>query len=160
MASFIGTFTNRIDRKGRVSVPARFRAALAAPPAAGAFNGVVVAPNGGLGAIDACDRQRIEDTIDRLDARDGLTAEEQEAIELVLSDSEELPFDGEGRIILPERLIALAGIEDKAVFVGIGRVFQVWSPERREAWKSEASEGPLGRIGLKDLWSLGAGGGA
>ena len=43
------------------------RAALAAPPAAGAFNGVVVAPNGGLGAIDACDRQRIEDTIDRLD---------------------------------------------------------------------------------------------
>ena len=158
MASFIGTFTNRIDRKGRVSVPARFRAALAAPPAAGAFNGIVVSPNGGLGAIDACDRQRIEDTIERLDARDGLTPEERQAAELVLSVSEELPFDGEGRIILPERLIVLAGIGDRAVFVGIGRVFQIWSPERRGAWQSGASEGPLGRIGLKDLWSLGSGG--
>ena len=158
MASFIGTFTNRIDRKGRVSVPARFRAALAAPPAAGAFNGVVVAPNSGLGAIDACDRQRIEDTIDRLDALDGLTPEEQQAIELVLSESEELPFDGEGRIILPEHFVSLAGIGDRAVFVGIGRVFQIWSPERRTEWQSRASEGPLGKIGLKDLWSLGAGG--
>ncbi len=141
-------------------MPARFRAALAATPAAGAFNGVVVSPNGGLGAIDACDSQRIEDTIERLDTRDGLTPEEQQAIELVLSDSEELPFDGEGRIILPERLIALSGIGDKAVFVGIGRVFQIWSPERRQAWQAEAAQGPHGQIGLKDLWSLGAGGAA
>ncbi len=164
MASFIGTFTNRMDRKGRVSVPARFRAALAAQSAAqsaaGAFNGVVVSPNTGLGAIDACDHGRIEDTISRVDARDGLTPEQQQAIELVLSRSEEIPFDGEGRIILPENLIALAGIGDKAVFVGIGRVFQIWSPERREAWQADAAQGPHGQIGLKDLWSFGAGGAA
>ncbi len=160
MASFIGTFTNRIDRKGRVSVPARFRAALSAQSGSGAFNGVVVFPNEGIGAIDACDHRRIEDTIDRLDARDGLSPEEQQAIERILSESEELPFDGEGRIILPEALVAVAGVEDKAVFVGVGRTFQIWAPERREAWRADAGKGPLGRIGLKDLWSLGAGGGA
>ncbi len=157
MASFIGTFTNRMDRKGRVSVPARFRAALAVQADAGAFNGVVVSPNEALGAIDACDRQRIEDTVARLDARDGLTTEQRQAIELVLSRSEEIPFDGQGRIVLPDRLIALAGIGEKAVFVGIGRTFQVWSPERRDAWQSAAGQGPHGRIGLPDLWSLGAG---
>ena len=168
MASFIGTFTNRVDRKGRVSVPARFRTALAARSAAqsaaqsaeGAFNGVVVSPNTGLGAIDACDRERIEDTIGRLDSREGLSPEQQQAIELVLSRSEEIPFDGEGRIILPESLISMAEIGNKAVFVGIGRVFQIWSPDRRDAWQADAAMGPHGQIGLKDLWSLGAGGAA
>jgi len=160
MASFIGTFTNRVDRKGRVSVPARFRTALAARSAAGAFNGIVVSPNTGLGAIDACDHERIEDTISRLDSREGLSPEQQQAIELVLSRSEEIPFDGEGRIILPESLTELANISDKAVFVGIGRVFQIWSPDRREAWEAGAAQGPHGQIGLKDLWSLGAGGAA
>ncbi len=160
MASFIGTFTNRIDRKGRVSVPARFRATLSAQSGAGAFNGIVVFPNEGLGAIDACDYRRIEDTIDRLDAREGLTPDEQQAIERILSESEELPFDGEGRIILPEEFTGVAAIEDKAVFVGVGRTFQIWSPERRESWRADAAKGPLGQIGLKDLWSLGAGGAA
>lgn len=156
MASFIGTFTNRIDKKGRVSVPARFRAAIAA----GAFSSVVVAPNEEMGAIDACDWQRIEDTIARLDNRKDLTPEQIEAIERLLPETEELPFDGEGRIILPEHLIKLAKIDDKAMFVGIGRVFQIWSPEKRTEWQDRASDGPLGKIGLKDLWSLGAGGAA
>lgn len=141
-------------------MPARFRTALAARSAAGAFNGIVVSPNTGLGAIDACDHERIEDTISRLDSREGLSPEQQQAIELVLSRSEEIPFDGEGRIILPESLTELANISDKAVFVGIGRVFQIWSPDRREAWEAGAAQGPHGQIGLKDLWSLGAGGAA
>jgi len=158
MASFIGTFTNRMDKKGRVSVPARFRTALAARASDAGFNGIVVSPNAGLGAIDACDHQRIEDTVNRLDARDGLTPEQQQAIELVLSRSEELPFDREGRIILPENLISLAEIQDQAVFVGIGRTFQIWSPDKRDAWQDIATQGTHGQIGLKDLWSLGSGG--
>ncbi len=157
MASFIGTFTNKMDKKGRVSVPARFRAALATRSSDSAFNGVVVSPNIGLGAVDACDHQRIEDTVGRLDARGGLTPEQQQAIELVLSRSEELPFDREGRIILPESLIDLAEIGDQAVFVGIGSTFQLWSPERREAWLESATPSKHGQIGLKDLWSFGAG---
>lgn len=172
MASFIGTFTNKIDKKGRISVPARFRAALAAqtPGEAGAnghTNGgnsgggsaggvVVVSPNAALGAIEACDYQRIEDTISRLDERDGLTPEERQDVEFVLSRSEELSVDREGRIILPDALISLAGIGDKATFVGIGRTFQVWSPERREAWQAQTAKAPEQQVGLKDLWSLGA----
>ena len=109
MASFIGTFTNRIDKKGRISVPARFRTALAAQSAAGAFNGVVVSPNAALGAIDACDHQRIEDTISRLDQRDSLTAEQQAAI-LVVSHDEKI-FDRFERIyhLRDGRLDAVTG---------------------------------------------------
>jgi len=165
MASFIGTFTNKIDKKGRISVPARFRASLAAQiPGDSGANGnangsagvVVVSPNAALGAIEACDYQRIEDTISRLDERDGLTAEERQDVEFVLSRSEELSVDREGRIILPEALISLADIGDKATFVGIGRTFQIWSPERRDAWQAQAAKTPEQLVGLKDLWSLGA----
>jgi len=158
MASFIGTFTNKVDKKGRISVPARFRASLAAQSSedAGAAGVVVVSPNAALGAIEACDYQRIEDTISRLDERDGLTPEERQDVEIVLSQSEELSVDREGRIILPEALISVAEISDKAMFVGIGRTFQIWSPERRDAWQAETAKAPDQQIGLKDLWSLGA----
>lgn len=162
MASFIGTFTNKVDKKGRISVPARFRATLAAQSAAAGqpdtdgSKSVVVSPNAGLGAIDACDYRRIEETIARLDERDGLSAEDQQAVELVLSRSEVLPFDGEGRIILPASLLELAGIDGRAMFVGIGRTFQIWSPDRRDAWQAQAGKVGAGRVGLKDLWSLGS----
>ena len=169
MASFIGTFTNKIDKKRRISVPARFRASLAAQSpgeagvnssangnAGGAAGGVVVSPNAALGAIEACDYQRIEDTISRLDERDGLTPEERQDVEFVLSRSEELSVDREGRIILPDALISLADISDKATFVGIGRTFQIWSPERRDAWQAQTAKTPEQQVGLKDLWSLGA----
>jgi MraZ protein len=41
----------------------------------------------------------------------------------------ELPFDGEGRIVLPAKLAETAQISDRATFVGRGPRFQIWSPE-------------------------------
>ena len=55
----------------------------------------------------------------------------------VFGDSVQLPFDGEGRIILPADLMKFAAINDNACFVGLGRKFQIWNPKefekRREA---------------------------
>jgi len=47
-----------------------------------------------------------------------------------MSLANELPFDGEGRIILPARLAEQAGITDCATFVGRGTRFQIWAPDR------------------------------
>lgn len=152
MASFIGTYTNRVDRKGRVSVPARFRASIGTQP----FNGLVVSPNYDQKAVDACDHQRIEEVIARLDQPGAYSAEQRRSAELILSRSEEITVDSEGRIILPPPMMELSGIGEQALFVGIGRTFQIWNPERRAEWEAQSLQGAEGTsLSLKDLYTLG-----
>ena len=43
-------------------------------------------------------------------------------------EAEKLPFDKEGRIILPKNLIDHSGIKNQALFVGLGPTFQIWEP--------------------------------
>ncbi len=62
------------------------------------------------------------------------------AVETVMALSRELPFDGEGRIILPEELARHAGITEQAVFVGRGARFQIWAPENHEPRQAEEIE--------------------
>ena len=52
----------------------------------------------------------------------------------------QLPFDGEGRIMLPEQLILSAGLKDKAAFVGKGTTFEIWSPEPYQEYSIQARE--------------------
>jgi MraZ protein len=49
--------------------------------------------------------------------------------QIVAATAAEIPFDGEGRIILPEAFIAHAGISEQVQFVGRGSFFQMWSPQ-------------------------------
>src|SRR6202012_5346523 len=63
LALFSSTYFNKIDRKGRVSVPAAFRAALTGQT----FAGIVVFPSPKLQALDAGGYDRIEDIATSLD---------------------------------------------------------------------------------------------
>src|SRR3546814_13082082 len=56
----------------------------------------------------------------------------------IFSESQQLPLDSTGRIQLPEALRAHAGIADKAAFVGMGTLFQIWEPGRLAAHKAAA----------------------
>jgi MraZ protein len=126
VALFLSTFRNRIDKKGRVSVPATFRAALGTQ----SFAGVVVYPaiTDAYSALEGCGMDRMEQlkaSIDRLD----LYSEEHDAFaSAIFGGARQLPFDPEGRIMLPEELIAYAGIGEEASFVGMGATFQIWAP--------------------------------
>ncbi len=120
---FLSTYVNKVDRKGRVSVPATFRAALADQK----FQGIVAFPSFKYLALEGCGIDRIEEIVARIDALD-LFSEERENFESLLADSHQLPFDPEGRIILPGELVAHAGITDSVAFVGLGRSFQMWAP--------------------------------
>ena len=125
MALFLSTFMNRVDKKGRVSVPASFRAALGAQGS----NGFVAFPSIRLPAIEGWGMERME----ALNA--GIAgflpfSDESDAFALsILADAHQLSFDSEGRIVLPEVLLAHAGIAEKAAFAGRGSTFQIWAPE-------------------------------
>ena len=67
-------------------------------------------------------------------------------VETIMSLSSEMPFDSEGRIILPSRLADHAGIKDRAIFVGRGTRFQIWAPE--EHAKQQLKEVTALRVSL------------
>ena len=139
MAAFFGTYTNKVDKKGRVSVPARFRAAIAGS----AYPGVLLAPNEDMGAIDGSDFERLNQVIEGLDDPDlyddAAKAQAQETMALV----QEFPVDGDGRMVLSQDFRDFAGISDEAVFTGLGSTFQIWAPDRRAAHKSSGGGSSL-----------------
>src|SRR5215469_3472751 len=122
---FLSTFVNKVDRKGRVSVPATFRAAVADQ----SFPGIVVFPSFRHDALDGSGIKRMEEMSERLNTLDEFS-EEHENLQMLFASSQALPFDTEGRIILPESLAAFAHITDSAAFVGLGKSFQIWEPDR------------------------------
>jgi MraZ protein len=135
LALFLSKFVNKVDRKGRVSVPATFRAALAGQ----SFNGIIAFRSFKLPALEASGIDRMEELSDRIDALPEFS-EDRDALSSILADAEQLAFDGEGRIVLPEALCQHAGITETAAFVGLGRTFQIWEPERHEKHQQEMRE--------------------
>lgn len=129
MDRFVSNFTNRIDAKGRVSIPASFRAALTRD----GFEGLFVHPSPDRTALD-CGGHALLTEIDGLLARFSPYSEERDTLATaLLGTSEILKIDGEGRVILTETLKAYAGVTDEATFVGQGSKFQIWEPRRFEA---------------------------
>jgi MraZ protein len=137
MDRFVSTFTNKLDAKGRVSIPASFRAVLERDGYAG---GIYCYPALESHALDAGGKS-LSDKIDRL--LDGLPDYSDERDELSLAlygDVQLLPLDQDGRISLPEGLRAHAGLTTQVTFVGLGQKFQMWEPGRFGERRARARE--------------------
>jgi MraZ protein len=125
MALFTGTYENKVDRKGRVSLPSIFRSQL--PD--GDARVVYVYRSPSLPALEACDQAFMDRLADSLEAFEMFSDEEEDLGGVILADARPLALDGEGRIMIPAEHTAFAGIEERAAFVGRGRRFQIWHPE-------------------------------
>ncbi len=139
MAAFMGTHLNRLDAKGRVSVPAPFRTALRNGSEDGTAS-LVLRPSHTHPCIEAWPTavfQELETPLDRLDlfseAHDDLAAS-------LYADAWPVEADREGRIVLPESLVAHADLTDQVAFLGLGRTFQIWEPAAAERRRAEARE--------------------
>lgn len=137
MPLLVGRHLNKIDRKGRVSVPKVFRDALQAQSADGT-TGVYVYPLFKAQGLEACGEEFMQRIAQSLDDLDMFSAEQDELASVLLESAHALPFDPEGRIVLPDELIAHAGIAAEALFVGRGVRFQVWNPETYRADRADA----------------------
>jgi MraZ protein len=131
VALFMSAFTNKVDRKGRVSVPALFRPYLSVPGTAP--NGIVVLFRSfQFAALVGCDVERMKEMSERLDTLPQ-PSDEHDELSTMFSRSHQLTLDAEGRIGLPEDLIAYANLSESARFIGLGKTFQVWEPAAHEA---------------------------
>jgi MraZ protein len=120
MERFVSSYGFRLDAKGRVSIPAPFRAVLTRD----GFDGLYLHPSLEAQALDA--------------GGHGLLTEIDTLIGQLAPFSDVLKVDPEGRIMLTESLKVHAGIRDAVTFVGLGHKFQIWEPERFVAHLSDA----------------------
>jgi MraZ protein len=136
MDRFVSNYTSRIDAKGRVSIPAPFRAALGRD----GYEGLYCYPALDRPAVDAGGNGLLAE-IDALIAGFSPYSEEREEFSAALyATSEILKIDGEGRVVLSEPLKSHAHIADAVTFAGVGQKFRIWEPERFRAELAEATE--------------------
>jgi MraZ protein len=122
---FLSTYVNKVDRKGRVSVPATFRSTLAANSRHP--NLIIAFPSFRLPAVECTDSDRMEEMQQRIESIEQFS-DEHENLSQLFSDAQPLTLDGEGRVTLPEGVKEHAHIADEVAFVGRGANFQLWDP--------------------------------
>ena len=143
---FLSTYENRLDKKGRVSVPASFRSHLSNL----GYNGVICYPSFNNSSIEACSQDRIEKISSAIDSLNPFEEKRDYFATSILAEGANLQFDSEGRISLSSKLLKHAKIKKSMVFVGQGRTFQIWEPTTFEKFKTNArKKSNLNRANLK-----------
>ena len=137
MTRFMGTHLNRVDAKGRVSVPAPFRAALRAHGEAAQDAGaadIILRPSHTYPCIEGWPAHVFHALAAPLDRLDLFSDQQEDMAAAIYASAMTVEADREGRIVLPETLARHAQLKDAALFMGLGRMFQIWEPgagERR-----------------------------
>ncbi len=138
----MGHHLNRLDAKGRVSIPAAFRAALRAPgaDALGGTAAMVLRPSTTLACVEAWPVHAFESLATPLAQFELMSEAHEDLATVIYADAFPIEADREGRIVLPAGLAAHAGVTDSVTFMGVGRCFQMWEPAAAERRRSEARE--------------------
>ena len=133
---FLSNYENKIDKKGRVSVPATFRAHLNSM----GYNGFISYPSFNHSALEACSQDRIEKLSSAIDSLNPFEERRDYFATSILSESENLQFDTEGRVSISEKLLKHAKIVNNVLFVGLGKTFQIWEPKNFSKFKAFAKK--------------------
>jgi len=138
-AMFLSRFTNALDVKGRVSVPADFRTVVALDGIKHGddFDGIIVWPSlegkwlegGGMALMRA--KQSV---LNSLEPHDHSRIAFERAY---FGESFRLSFDANGRVSLPKNLAEFAGLDKQVTFVGLGERFEIWDAD---AYSSKAKQ--------------------
>ena len=128
---FLSNYENKIDKKGRVSVPASFRSYLSSL----GYNGFIAYPSFNHEALEACSEDRIEKLSNTIDSLNPFEEKRDFFATSILSECISLQFDSEGRVLISEKLLNHAKMKNNILFVGLGKTFQIWEPKSFEKFK-------------------------
>lgn len=144
MSHFLGTHQNRLDAKGRVSVPAPFRAALRKLHGENDAPLLVLRSSHQQPCIEAWPGTLFDQLTHSLDRLELFSEAHDDMATTLFSEAWPIEPDREGRIVLPDELARHAGLSEVAgepvVFMGLGRIFQLWEPGAAERRRAEARD--------------------
>jgi MraZ protein len=139
MDEFASRIDSKVDQRGRVAIPASFRAVLAQE----GCDEIHCYPHLDHATVEAGGARLVEE-IKGIVGRHSTGSPLREYLELVyFGECEKLKIDPDGRTVLPKRLREHAGITETAVFVGLGNKFQIWEPEAYNKFRERAREQAL-----------------
>lgn len=124
---FYGEYEHTLDEKSRLTLPARFRHALA---------GGVVLTRGLDRNIDVFPRESWDASVARIAELDSLTREAREMKRHVFAGAAPATLDRQGRILVPPHLVAHAGLDKEVVIAGVNDRIEIWS---RAEWAARVS---------------------
>ena len=125
MSGFLGSYRHQIDDKGRVSLPAPFRRDADARP----LVLVQVHPQ----ALTLYPEETWAGVEERLLELLRRQPSSRANVLAITANATEVTPDRQGRILLPQRLITAAGLDDAALLVGVIERVEIWNPDRFEA---------------------------
>ena len=136
MSLFLSSYENRLDTKGRISVPASFRSSVSNEK----FQGVILYRSFTNNCIEGLSMSRMEQLASATDKMGVFDNQLDDLTAMLFADARQLAFDVTGRIVIPSDLLVHAGIRDTAIFVGRGNSFQIWNPSAFRAAQNAALE--------------------
>lgn len=141
MDRFVSHYVNRLDAKGRVSIPAPFRAVLQRDGHDGLYlHRALDEP-----ALDCGGHALLREIDALLDGMPLYSPRRDLFAMALLGASQILKIDPDGRIVVSDMIREAAGITDQIAFVGQGHKFQIWEPGRFQA-RFEAARDELRRL--------------
>jgi MraZ protein len=134
MSRFLSNATNRIDAKGRVSVPSAFRSVLAQRNVQElyCFQDFVF-PAISIGGPDLLERFERQ-----IAAEDPFSPDANEMSLLIHGGGVFMKLDAEGRLMVTDFIRGFTGISDEVTFVGRADHFQLWQPQAFVAAQAQA----------------------
>ena len=116
---FLGQYQHNLDEKGRLMIPARYRELLAA----GAFI---------MQGFDRClmvmTDSHFNEVYERINAMNMADPNARLLRRLILSTAYPVEIDKVGRILVPQMLRQVNGLDGEAIVAGQGEYFEVWNP--------------------------------
>ena len=124
---FLGRYHHNLDEKGRLTIPAKFRDALAE----GAF--LTQGFDRNLRLLTEADFEAMAAQINRLSMTDPAI---RQLRRLIFATASHVQLDRIGRTLVPQFLREFAGLDNEAIIVGVGEAIEIWSPE---VWAEQES---------------------
>ncbi|MDH4229893.1 MAG: division/cell wall cluster transcriptional repressor MraZ [Nitrospirota bacterium] len=125
---FLGRESNRIDAKGRLAIPAKFREVV------GSAARLVVTRKVLDPCLEVFSEERWREFMDRLQTLSQVKPEVRQFRRMLYSGAEVCSLDRQGRILIPAHLREYAGLDRETVLAGTGDTFEIWDEAR---WQAE-----------------------
>jgi MraZ protein len=125
---FLGTFEHAIDEKGRLTIPSKFREEL---------EGGIVVTHGLDGCLWAFSRSEWDILAEKISKLPTTNPAARNFARLMFSNASDSIPDRQGRVLIPQNLRDLAGIENESILIGVMNRVEIWNPAK---WAEVASK--------------------
>ena len=136
---FLGTTTLTLDAKGRIAIPARFRAKLNEM----CGGKLVISYNPMDKCLPIFPYDEWLDCMQKMDAVEDQSDQFAAYQRLIFSYSTEIDMDGSGRVLIPQLSRDEVGLKKDAVLIGHGKKFELWSEESWLRTREEGDKKPI-----------------